>query len=374
MQPTDILIHGTGVVARALALCMAGLGLRVALPWPAAPSGGRHDVRAYALNAASVALLRELRVWDALPPHAVTAVYDMQIEGDAHARVHFSAWAHGLSELAWVVDVHALEHALETALRFSPLIQLLPTEAPLPRASLVAICEGKFSAHRDLLAGLESTHIDYQQTAIAARLSTTTAHAGVAYQWFRCPDVLALLPCSQGPEAEPAFALVWSVPTARAKHLMALQNAEFEQALAQALPRHTSIGHLALMSPRASWPLSRTEVSSWSGPAWVLLGDAAHTVHPLAGQGLNLGLADVVALKNVLAQRESWRPLGDVKLLRRYERQRLLPTRLVAEWTGGLMHLFSNPHRAVSSLRNQGMIWVEHWPGIKRYLVGRAMG
>lgn len=372
MQTVDVLVHGTGVVGRSLALCMAQLGLRVALPWPA--SIPADDVRAYALNTPSVALLQELRVWDALPAYAKTAVYDMHIEGDAHATIQFSAWEQGLGELAWIVDVPALENALATAIRFSPQIELLPAEANLPAAALVAICEGQHSTQRTALREVECTRTDYAQNAIAARLSTSIAHAGVAYQWFRSPDILALLPCSNGPEAGPAFTLVWSLPTERANELMLLQNAEFEQALAQALPAHGCIGDLSLISRRTSWPLSRTEASSWSGAGWVLLGDAAHTIHPLAGQGLNLGLADVAALKHVVAQREPWRALGDIKLLKRYERQRLLPTRLMAEFTGGLMHLFSNPHSIISHLRNQGMIWAEHWPGMKRWLVARALG
>ncbi len=376
MQTVDVLIHGTGVVGRALALCMAQLGLRVAMPWPANGSAiaPADDVRAYALNAASVALLRELRIWDALPSHAVTPVYDMHIHGDAHAALQFSAWEQGLSELAWIVDVPSLENALATALRFSPQIELLPPEAAWPTAAVEAICEGKHSAQRALLRGLEVKRVDYGQTAIAARLSSPFAHAGVAHQWFRSPDVLALLPCSAGPQAEPAYSLVWSLPTQRARELMALSESAFETDLAQALPERYGVGDLKLISRRAAWPLARTEVSSWAGSGWILLGDAAHTVHPLAGQGLNLGLADVAALKKVFAQREAWRPLGDVKLLRRYERQRLLPTQLMGDLTGGLMHLFSNSHGAVSEIRNRGMMWAQALPGVKRWLVARALG
>lgn len=373
MQSVDVLIHGAGVVGRSLALCLGQLGLRVALRLPPeAPP--EEDVRAYALNAASVALLRELRVWDALPPHAVTPVYDMRIEGDAQTVLEFSAWQQGVGELAWIVDVPALETALATAMQFSPHVHMLPVEVSSPEAALVAVCEGKHSGLRNTLEGVAVRRVSYGQTAIAARLSASMPHAGVARQWFRSPDVLALLPCASGASGGPAYALVWSLPTDRAAELMAASEPAFEAALAESLSGHPELGELKLVAKRAAWPLARMLVEPWCGPGWVLVGDAAHTVHPLAGQGLNLGLADVASLKQVLSQREPWRHLGDVKLLRRYERQRALHTRLMGGLTGGLMHLFAHSHPWVGEARNRGMSVVQKFPGIKRWLTARAIG
>jgi 2-polyprenyl-6-methoxyphenol hydroxylase-like FAD-dependent oxidoreductase len=118
--------------------------------------------------------------------------------------------------------------------------------------------------------------------------------------------------------------------------------------------------------------LARAE--AWCGPGWVLLGDAAHVVHPLAGQGLNLGLADVAALTQVLSRRETWRSLGDARLLRRYERQRMTPTLAMGQLTDGLLRLFSHEQPALRELRNRGMTLVNHLPPLKRWLTSRALG
>jgi len=130
---------------------------------------------------------------------------------------------------------------------------------------------------------------------------------------------------------------------------------------------------LQLTGERVAWPLTRAQAATWCGPGWVLLGDAAHVVHPLAGQGLNLGLADVAALTAVLAAREPWRELGDEKLLRRYARQRLLPTRAMVEITDGLMRLFAHPAPLVRELRNRGLTLVNRLTPIKRWLTAQAL-
>lgn len=372
MQDTDIFIRGSGIVGQTLALSLGLLGLRVALSAPV-QTPKVHDVRAYALNACSVALLRHLKVWDALPPSAVTAVYDMQIEGDGRGALSFSAWQHGLVALAWIVDVPALEAALGTALQFAANVHVLQAGQATPNASLTAICEGRESVHAQALAGITRERTHYGQTAIAARVSCLVPHAGVARQWFRSPDVLALLPCTQGPEGAPAYAVVWSLPTQQAQSLMALPEGLFEDALNEAVALASDVGPLSLCSPRQAWPLSRLQVAPWCGPGWVLLGDVAHAIHPLAGQGLNLGLADVASLQRVLSERESWRSLGDIKLLRRYARARALPTQAMGDLTGGLMHLFANTHPLVKQLRNQGLNLIHHFPGLKNWLAQQAI-
>jgi 2-polyprenyl-6-methoxyphenol hydroxylase-like FAD-dependent oxidoreductase len=113
--------------------------------------------------------------------------------------------------------------------------------------------------------------------------------------------------------------------------------------------------------------------SAWCGPGWALLGDAAHVVHPLAGQGLNLGLADVAALARVIGAREPWRPLDDPKLLRRYERERLVPTWAMGRLTDGLLHLFAHPAPVVRELRNRGLTLVNRLTPVKRWLTARAL-
>jgi 2-polyprenyl-6-methoxyphenol hydroxylase-like FAD-dependent oxidoreductase len=136
------------------------------------------------------------------------------------------------------------------------------------------------------------------------------------------------------------------------------------------------VGELRLHGAPAAWPLAIAQASPWSGPGWVLLGDAAHQVHPLAGQGLNLGLADVDVLSGVLREareREPWRSAGDERLLRRYERARWLPTRAMAGLTDGLLHLFETDQGLVRELRNTGMGLLNQWSPVKRWLVGQAL-
>ena len=145
----------------------------------------------------------------------------------------------------------------------------------------------------------------------------------------------------------------------------------FDQALADATGG--AAGELHLASERAAWPLMRGRAASVSGGGWVLLGDAAHVVHPLAGQGLNLGLADVVALTRVIGEREPWRDLGDDRLLRRYARARMAPTWAMGQLTDGLLQLFAHPTPAVRELRNRGMTLVNHLPLVKRWLTARAL-
>lgn len=366
MSEHDVLVRGAGVVGLATALALSRQGLRVALLGRAPPA--KADVRAYALNATSVRLLTTLKVWEAIPPDARTAVHDMRIEGDAGGSVlDFSAWTQGLSELAWIVDAAELERALRAAVGFAAHVVEVSAEVP---TALQVLAEGKDSAMRERL-GVHMPRQAYGQRGVAARLYTDRAHAGLARQWFLSPDILALLPMDR-PQAGLGFALVWSVPDTRADELMALSEGDFTAALMSAT--HGAAGTLQLASERAQWPLALAQADAVHGPGWVLVGDAAHLVHPLAGQGLNLGLADVQALAQVLAARESWRGLGDPRLLARYARGRILPTRAMAQVTDALLHLFASPQPLAKELRNRGLTLVNHLPPLKRLLTGRALG
>ena len=379
MNQFDVLVRGAGIVGKSLALSLSRLGLKVAMREDAVRAHATHhatpdavpDVRAYALNAASVGLLQSLKVWDSLPAHAATAVHDMHVEGDVPgAAIDFSAWSQRVRELAWIVDAAVLERELATAVKFAPHITLLREEARDDvHADLTALCEGKASVSREAL-GVRFERTDYGHRAIAARLTASQKHRHTARQWFRSPDVLALLPFD-APKPESSYALVWSMPTERADALLALDAVGFERALMDATGG--AAGSLALASPRAAWPLMRAEASAWSGPGWVLLGDAAHVVHPLAGQGLNLGLADVAALAAVLAAREPWRSVGDARLLRRYARERLAPTRAMGQVTEGLLDLFAAEQPLLRELRNRGLTLVNHLPPLKRWLTARAL-
>lgn len=365
-------------MGRSLALALATQGLRVALvaepsPVPAAASAptAAPDVRTYALNAGSVGLLQSLRVWDALPPDARTAVWDMWVQGDAPqgrrpAALHFSAYEQAVEVLAWIVDAAELDAVLASAVRFAPHITVV---AEAVQAPLTVVAEGKDAASRAALGVKVDTH-PYGHSGVAARLRSDRPHAGLARQWFRSPDILALLPFDR-PSPGHSYGLVWSVPHERAQALLAMTHYEFEQALAQATGGEA--GALSLDGPRAAWPLRRSRAQAVCGPGWVLAGDAAHVVHPLAGQGLNLGLADVQALAEVIAQREPWRGLGDEKLLRRYARRRHLPTLAMAGVTDGLWHLFAQESPLWREARYRGLQWVDRLGPLKKSLTARAL-
>ena len=377
MQAVDVRIAGAGVVGKSLALALSRLGLSVALQAEAATEKKPDDVRAFALNSASVALLRKLKVWQSLPGDASTPVYEMLVHGDAAgAALEFSAWQQRSAELAVIVDAAALEQALDAALAFAPNVERVDRDVA---ASLVAHCEGRAAAS---LQGLD-TGFDLQahgQRAIAARVVATQRHRGIARQWFRSPDVLALLPLDR-PEAGRSYALVWSLPEERAQALLADSEQAFERELASVTSEMSQtgvsvvggLGSLALASSRAAWPLLSGQAVRWCGPGWVLAGDAAHVVHPLAGQGLNLGLADVAALARVIAEREPWRGLGDERLLRRYARQRAAPTWAMLRITDDLLRMFAADSMPLRELRNNGLNLVNRALPLKRWLAARAL-
>lgn len=368
MSVHDVLVRGAGAVGLASALALGRQGLRVALLSAEAAAGAQVDVRAFALNAASVRLLVSLKVWDALPADARTQVQEMHIEGDAPgSALDFSAWSQGLAELAWIVDAAELERALHAAVDYAPHVQRVTAEVAAP---LQVLAEGKASATRSRL-GAGMPRQAYGHRGIAARLRSDQAHAGLARQWFRSPDVLALLPLDR-PQIDHGYGLVWSVPDSEADTLMALSDTDFQSALMDATGG--AAGTLQLVSARAQWPLSMAQADAVHGPGWVLVGDAAHVVHPLAGQGLNLGLADVAVLAEELAARESWRSPGDSKIGQRYARRRRLPVQAMAQLTDALWQLFAHPAPLAREFRNRGLTLVNHLPPLKRLLTGRALG
>jgi 2-polyprenyl-6-methoxyphenol hydroxylase-like FAD-dependent oxidoreductase len=365
----DVCIRGAGIVGRTLALLLARDRLRVGLVRDAGPgSGAASDVRAYALNAASKGLLEGLRAWpDA--QHA-TPVLGMRVHGDEGGEVHFDALSHGAAALAWIVDVQALQERLADALRYQPLVNWL--EAPEP-AALTVVCEGKASATRAEFS-VQFDVTPYPQRAIAARIHCEKPHGQLARQWFAEGEILAFLPLGgSGAQADGnSVAVVWSVQEQRAPDLLALDNAAFEKQLEAA--SRQALGKLTLASERAAWPLQLAQADRWCGPGWVLAGDAAHTVHPLAGQGLNLGLADARELAQVLHQREYWRSVGDLKLLRRFERARKADVLAMAGATDGLQQLFAQQAEPWATLRNWGMTGFDRSGPLKDWVARQAMG
>ena len=367
----DICIRGAGIVGRVLALLLARERLRVALVASPRPPESA-DVRAYALSPSARALLQSLRCWP--DERAATPVLAMQVHGDGDGQVHFSANAQRVPALNWIVDVPALEALLAQACQFQGGIDVVdaPVDAPL-----TVVCEGRASRTRAEW-GVEFDRTPYPQHAIATRIECEQPHGQTARQWFTPEgEILAFLPLD-GAEGR-RVAVVWSVRAERVGALMALDDAALAAALAEASGQ--ALGAVTLCAPRATWPLQLATARRWVGrmpgrphESFALAGDAAHAMHPLAGQGLNVGLGDAAELAQVLTQRESWRAPSDLKLLRRFERARQ------GEWlrmrlaTDGLQLLFDRPEPLAAAARNWGMRLFDASAPLKAGVTRLAMG
>ena len=375
----DVCVRGGGITGRTLALLLAKERLKVALTVQEPREDKledtlQPDVRAYALNQKSRSLLESLRCWPEAQ-HA-TPVLKMQVHGDDGGEVVFHASDTPTDALAWIVDVPLLEAQLAQATRFAPQIEQFSSPQP---ATLTVVCEGKASSSRDEF-GVEFEVTPYAQAAVATRLLCEYPHHGTARQWFSTDSILGVLPMSLAAAPDPAFgnsvAIVWSTEKAHANTLMQMDEIAFCEAVQAAC--HDNFGAMQLASPRAMWPLQLAQTRAWvgvkNGVSWALAGDAAHTVHPLSGQGLNLGLADVAELTALLAARDYWRSVADEKMLRRYERSRKLEAALLSGATDGLQRLFSQSGDGWGRLRNAGMNGFERSGPLKNWVARRAMG
>ncbi len=371
---SDICILGSGIVGMTGALLLARERVRVGLVQSAGFSAP--DIRSFALNAASKSLLEGVRAW---PSEFACPVQHMQVHGDDGGAVVFGAPA---VALAWIVDAPALQASLRQALGYAASVQLL--DAP-QAAALTIVCEGQCSAARAAL-GVVHERSSYGQQAIAAHIQCALPHGHTARQWFAGGEVLALLPRNSA--AGNSVALVWSVQDDHAKELLAMTETEFCTALHTACAG--AMGSMALQTARAVWPLQVATAQRWvgefgpaAGPSaglgpsptgsWALAGDAAHSVHPLAGQGLNLGLADVACLSGILTAKEYFRGYGDMRLLRRYERARAVDAAALRQATDGLQRLFAHTDSRVQSLRNWGMNSFNQINPLKNWVMQRAM-
>lgn len=371
----DVAIRGAGVVGQTLALLLARDRLRVALVSPPRGAQETPDVRAYAINAASRELLRSVRAWPEADPQdtrvpPITPVSAMQVWGDDGGELQFSADDQGADALTWIVDVPALEQRLADAVGFQAGIERV-SEAPA--ATLTVVCEGKRSQTRAEL-GLEFDVRPYPHKAVAARLRCEQPHGGIARQWFSNGEVMALLPL--GGALGNSVALVWSVLAQQADTWLQADPTTFTQAVQARCAQ--ALGHMHMESPAQAWPLELSRAQRWiartAQGGVALAGDAAHAMHPLAGQGLNVGLADAAELARVLQQREYWRELGDLKLLRRYERARAAEVGAMGWVTDGLFGLFSHADTRVQALRNWGLSGFDRSGPLKRWIARHAMG
>jgi ubiquinone biosynthesis UbiH/UbiF/VisC/COQ6 family hydroxylase len=400
-QTADFCIVGGGIIGKTCALGLAQLGYSVIQIAPdleknQALMPNQFGQRIYALAPSTKTLLSELNIWDALDHQRIQVVRDMHIFGDrgqANDRLHFSAFEAGRPELAWITEADLLELTLDQAIRFHKQIRNINTSVDdihiekdtkptltldsgeQISAHLIIAADGARSPLRSTI-GIAVHEHGYDQTAVVANFSCSYPHLQTAYQWFLPDgDILAMLPL---PTQQ--VSMVWSTSPKNANHLMQLRSEAWPNLLQEQVGGniHKALGNLQLQSTPASFPLKRIKAQSLIGPSYdpkvILLGDAAHVIHPLAGQGLNLGLRDVASLLQVIKNKEEFRAIDDRILLRRYERQREGDTSSLLWITDRLKRLFGTSSPLEKQIRNWGLGFVNRSHIIKRQLIERALG
>ena len=391
-EKRDLLILGGGLVGTTLALAAASKGMTSHLvdrADPAELTAEGFDGRASAISTASWRLLRHIGLEERLAPHGcpidAIAVTDQMKPG----RLDFRPEPHKGS-LGRMFANRELRRALYEAARAQPLITWHAPVEVIARdrdafgvsarlgdgtrlaAALMVGAEGRRSPTRED-AGLEMAKWDYSHRAIIAGLAHSKPHENIAWEIFFPEGPFALLPLLDGPDGGHRSALVWTVAEKDAAGVLKLSDRAF---LAEVEKRMGDLlGTLALSGARSSYPLAFQHTARIVGERLALVGDSAHGMHPIAGQGLNLGLRDVATLVEVLD--EGLRlglDLGDAQLLRRYEDWRALDALMVMGATDTLTRLFGVPGRAASALRRLGMAGVQRSPFLKQFFMDEARG
>ena len=368
-------------------MALRGAGLKLALveAQPPAAAADAWDSRIYAISPGSAAFLQSLGVWKRIDAGRTATVREMHISGDAaNAQLRFSAYDAGVAELASIVESNRLQAVLWQGLEHQHDLELICPERCVAlqigedaaeltlssgrtlRAKLVVAADGMHSWARQA-AGIGAEVRPYGQMGVVANFACARPHHETAFQWFRGDGVLAYLPLPGQ-----RMSMVWSTSDARAAELVALPQGELCARVAEAGKQ--ALGELDLLSAAMHFPLAWLRAARLAAPRIALIGDAAHVLHPLAGQGVNLGFGDARVLALVLQQRELFRNPGDIRLLRRYERARAEDILALSLVTDGLQRLFAASGAAAARLRNTGLNLTDALPVVKNLLIRRALG
>jgi 2-octaprenylphenol hydroxylase len=391
----DAVIVGAGVIGSVMASLLVARRLtapgRVAIVADrfstAVPPDADWDLRVFALSRASQRLLEACGVWRSLPAERKFAyermcVWDAAGEPQGRGSLNFDCAEMGEPNLGFIVDGRHLQWQCLQAARSAGAVfidagleSIVAGDAEVAtrlndgrtlRSQLLIAADGQESKSRTLL-GIETAGHAYHQDALVAHVRTARPHGNTAWQRFMTGGPLALLPLPQGRSS-----IVWSVPRAEAERLSTLDDASFAAAITAA--SGNILGECTPASGRARYPLKLQYAAQYARPRAVLLGDAAHAVHPLAGLGLNLGLLDCAALAEVFEDARGAGRFGEYRLLRRYERWRRSENLLAAGALDGLEWLFSNAQPLRTALRAAGLAAVGRLPWVKRDLAQRALG
>ncbi|MCB2047553.1 MAG: FAD-dependent monooxygenase [Novosphingobium sp.] len=388
----DLLIVGGGLVGMTLALAAARAGLTshvVDRAYPAELTAEGADGRASAISTASWNLFGNIGIADALEPLGCPIEAIAVTDGMKPGRIDFRpkpeegtlgrmfanrdlrlalfAAAEGVEEIAWHTKAEVVERE-----RGPHGVSATLADGRVLRASLMVAAEGRQSPTRDE-AGFSLAKWDYSHRAIVTALTHELPHEGVAWEIFYPDGPFALLPLLDLPDGRHRSALVWTVSEKDAAGVLKLPDAVFTSEVVKAM--HGVFGAVELAAPRMSFPLKFHHSRKLADHRLALVGDAAHGMHPIAGQGLNLGLRDVGALVEVLTEgmRLGLEP-GDAQLLARYEKWRSLDAFMVMSVTDGLTRLFGIPGKLPSAARRLGMGAVQRMPALKRFFMDEARG
>lgn len=384
----DVAIVGGGLAGLALATALRRASLSVALVESRLPvfplsDDETFDARVYAISPANAGFLARIGIWRHLDQTRLAPVRAMAVHGDDAGRLDFSAYVSGVPELAWIAESSLLQRELwETVKRQGNVTLLCPAvpqalaldaeaarltlaDGRVLRARLVVAADGADSWTRSA-AGIAVDVKPYDQLGVVANFVTARPHRDTAFQWFRADGVLAWLPLPGE-----RISIVWSTPRAQGEALLALPAAELCERVAAAGSH--ALGDLRLLTPPAAFPLRLMRAPRSVLPRLALIGDAAHTVHPLSGHGINLGFQDARVLAEVLCAKPAHVDCGDLALLRRFERARKEDIVMLQTVTDGLQRLFAAPGRPLAGLRNLGLNLTNRLPFVKDALVRYAL-
>ena len=389
----DIVIVGGGLNGPALGLALAQAGLRVAIV-DAQPARARaeaaFDGRAYALAIASKRLLQAIGVWAAVEPEAqpmlkIKASDGRAGDGAAPQVLTFDSAEIEEGPVGFMVEDRHLYAAFLDAMQRAPGLTHIPAvsvtdHAPGPAGVRVTLSDGRSLSARLIVAcdgrasptaaraGIRRTGHAYGQTALVAAIAHERPHEGTAHQFFMPTGPLAILPLKGNRSS-----IVWSETEENARIIAALEDAAFLEVLR---PRFGDfLGAIRLAGPRFSYPLTLTLADSYVGPRLALVGDAAHGVHPIAGQGLNLGLRDVAALAEVLAlASRRGEDIGAPDVLERYQSWRRFDSTTLALGMDWVNALFSNDNPALRTVRDLGLGLVNTIAPLRRSFMRQAAG
>ena len=394
MESYKAIIVGAGPIGAAVALALSRidtdhsillLDAAAALP---KYSPEKLDARIFALNEGSRSLLDQLGVWSDIEPQRCLPYTRMHVwDAQGTGSIEFDAAEIGAQSLGHIVEANLIQEKLQAAIERQPNIRLIYPEkvseidlaneqvmlglesGQRVQAELVCAVDGANSSLRKM-AGIEVDEEDTGQQAIVANVWHKLPHQSCAWQIFLQTGPLAFLPMADF-EGRHLSSIVWSLDQEEAERLKQSSDQEFETALTRAIEER--FGEVSLMSQRFSFPLVQRHAQTYVQPSFALVGDAAHSIHPLAGLGANIGFQDVTALTEELTRATSrsisW---GNLQILKRYQRARKLDNELVLKSMKGFKELFGQTNPAISAIRNLGLKGADATPTIKRRFVQQA--